>query len=460
MLSFNEVVKRALTGPICKENDFDLKVFVPKLKEVTKKYGIKYDPKNPVSQDDEAADRLFQAAIDFYSEVGTYCVDTERRMIFDRSEIIEALQTAPSGHILGEGREAKRLIARKPESPEPPWCSLGAAGAPISDETILSSLVEAYAKLPLIDSVTTPALSTIGGIMVQGGTPLEIEGSIRAVILSREALRRAGKPGLPIVNGVATAVTDTATIAAGLIGMRRCDVFEIGAIAELKINLEALNKIACILSFGSNTLAETGPSLGGFCGGPEGTAITVAAYHLQGILVHRGSFHHPFPLHFKYGCNTGRDLIWVLGSATQAITRNSHFPMLNLGYIASGPATDMALYETAAWVIGSVVSGGNIEAEGVATATHIDHLTPLEPMFASEVAHAAAGMSRGDANELVNKLVSKYENRFNNPPLGKKYQECFDIHTGTPSAEYRQLYNKIREEVASMGLKFRYNFII
>ncbi len=48
MISFLEVIKRALTGPYCTEEDFDMGVFVPKLREVVKKYDIYYNPDNPV----------------------------------------------------------------------------------------------------------------------------------------------------------------------------------------------------------------------------------------------------------------------------------------------------------------------------------------------------------------------------------------------------------------------------
>ena len=49
MLSFSEVVYRALNGPICTERDFDLDIFVPNLRKVLKKYDIKYDPQSPAA---------------------------------------------------------------------------------------------------------------------------------------------------------------------------------------------------------------------------------------------------------------------------------------------------------------------------------------------------------------------------------------------------------------------------
>ena len=77
MLSFETVIERAFTGTLCSEQDFELKVFVPNLRRVVDKYAIKYDPENPVPADDELADRVWAAAMEFLSETGVYCTDTE-----------------------------------------------------------------------------------------------------------------------------------------------------------------------------------------------------------------------------------------------------------------------------------------------------------------------------------------------------------------------------------------------
>ena len=453
MIGFEEIVDRAMTGPLYSSQDFDLRVFVPKMREVVHKYDLKYDGANPIPVDDALADRIFQAGIEFYAAVGTFCTDSERIIQFTEAEILDALAGAPSGVYLGEGKDRRQLVARRPESSTPPWCSVGAGGAGVSNEQVLTSLVTGYARIPLADSITTPSLTTLDGRVVTADTPLEIEGAIRTAVLTREATRRAGRPGIPMVNGIATAVSGRATIAGSQFGFRPCDGWEIASIAEMRTNFDLLSKVSYILSIGGNILAETGPVFGGLAGGPEGTAVLNAAYHLEGILVKRGCLQHPFPIHVNYGCNTTRQLLWVQSMSTQAITRNSHFPLLNLGYTAAGPMTKMCLYETAAWVIASVVCGASIEAEGVAGATHVDYLTPLEPRFASEVAHAAVGLSRRDASKILNKLLSKYEDRIAEAPLGKKYQECFDVEGGVPNAEYAELYQEVKDEMGTLGLQ-------
>jgi hypothetical protein len=112
----------------------------------------------------------------------------------------------------------------------------------------------------------------------------------------------------------------------------------------------------------------------------------------------------------------------------------------------------MCLYEIAARAITAVTSGLSIEAVGVAKAAHEDYLTPIEPRFAAEVAHAAAGMKREDANEIVKHLVSLYIDRISDPPLGMKYQECCDAKTGTPSSKCLEIHRKVTRELKDLGL--------
>jgi methylamine--corrinoid protein Co-methyltransferase len=452
MISFFEIIRRAQTGSYYAEEDFDMGLFVPKLREVVEKYGIRYDPENPIPDDDQLADRVFQAGLEFYSEVGAYCTDTSRVIRFTRDEILEGLRDAPSSPVFGEGRDRKTMLARRPESDLPPWCFLGAGGASCSNEEVFVRLVEGYGRNPLANSITCPNLIRVNGTDVQAGTPLEIMASIRSVELGREALRRAQRPGLPIMNSIVTAVTGTAKIAGSQFGLRDSDCWVIGSIAELKMSFERLNEVAYVLARGGQILGESGTILGGWAGGPAGVAVTNVAYHLQSILVLRASCHLTFPIHMR-GWNTSRQLAWPHSIGTQAITRNSHLPLLAYTYLAAGPMTEMCLYEIASGVVRGVVSGGSIEFGGVGAAKHVDHLTPMEPRFASEVAHAAAGMTRAEGNELVKRLLAKFEDQLFDPPQGKTFQEIYDWESIEPCQEYVELYGRVKDELKGYGLK-------
>jgi hypothetical protein len=458
MLSFSSVVERAFTGSICTERDFDLDIFVPNLRKVVQKYGIKYDPQNPIPADDDLADRVWEAAMEFLVETGVYCLDTERRILFTKDEIEGALETGPRGYIFGEGKDAKAMPRRIPEDKTPPWCSVGPTSSPVSSELFYVNLVKAHAENPLGDSITIPCLTMVNGQQIVGGSPLGLEGAIRAVLLTREGMRRAGRPGMPIVNGVTTASRAQEHIAAHRFGIRNTDALEIGTIHEMKIDFDSMNKVAYSLAAGSLIFAENGVILGGLAGGPAGTAVVTAAYNPVDLLILRGAVQHPFPTHFDLGVTSARDTIWARSVANQAVTRHSTLPVVNVGYSGAGPMTKMLFYEHGAWIISSVVSGGSIECGASARGTALDYTSPLDPLLGSEVAHAVAGMSRREANGIVNALLGKYENQLRNPPIGKKYQECYDVASGKPIKEYLELYRKVRKEmVDQFGLQFKHN---
>lgn len=456
MINFLDVVERALTGKPCSEREYDLKIFSAKLVEKVKEYDIKYDPDNPVPSDNSLADDIFKAAFDFYCEVGTYCKDTERIIKFDENEIRERLKAAPSKLTFGEGVDAGSLVPRRPEDKTLPWCFCGAGGVAVSTEHIFSKLVENYARIPLANSITTPTLTRVNGIRIRPESPLEILGSIRTVVLGREALRRAGRPGLPIMNSIATADSAIALIV-GLhpeFGLRATDSYMIATLAEMKTSFDLLNRACALISLSLPVAALYGPIYGGYSGGPEGTAVATVAYHLMGALVYQAGWHLAFPIHIKYIASSMPELLWASSVYAQAISRNTHLLSLYYNYTAAGPCTEMCLYEIAAQHTSAITSGVSMETGGIAGGKREDYLTPVEPMFTAEVAHAAAGLKRKDANDLVKKIVPKYVDRIGDPPPGMKHQECCDYETGKPSQKCLHVYDKVKSELADLGLEF------
>jgi len=343
MLSFDTVVERALTGPICTERDFDLGIFVPNLRKIIEKYGIKYDPGNPVPADDDLADRVWEAGLEFLVETGAYCLDTERRILFTREEIQGALESAPRNVVYGEGRDARLMPRRYPEDETPPWCS-GCGAGPVSTEWNLINVVKTYAEDPLSDGITAPCLTNLDGRDLVAGSPRGVEGAIRTVLLVREALRRAGRPGMPVVNEVASAVRAPEHIAGHAFGNPRTDALEIGTVHELKVDFDALNKVAYCQAVGNRTFAENGVILGGYAGGPAGVAVVCAAYHPVDLLVIRGVVQHPLVVPIEGGTTSMREIIWARSLAIQAATRNSSLPIVAPGYTSAGPMTEMCYY--------------------------------------------------------------------------------------------------------------------
>jgi methylamine--corrinoid protein Co-methyltransferase len=450
-------MEKALNGKPMSETDYQLRVFAPKVQEKVKEHKIKFDPSNPIPNDNSLADDIFEAGMELLIDVGAYCTTSGRVISYTEAEIKNALRTAPSKVHFGEGRDRKALVNRKVGDKTPPWCLLGAGGGACSSDRSFLTLVEGYAEIPETNGITTPAITRVGGMRVRPASPLEILAAQRNAVLAREACNRAGRQGIPIMNSLATAESDIALAAAmhPKFGMRPSDGYMICCMDPMKVDFARLNKVAVALSLGGPIGMCFGPLLGGYSGGPEGTAVSNVAHHMMGILTYQSSWLLPFTIHLKYVASSPRDMLWVISTMGQAVSRNTHLLSLNLNYTTAGPCTPMCLFETSASVTAAVTAGLSIESLGVATNKHEDRTTPVEPRISAEVGHAVAGMKLSDANELVKKLLGKYESKLKAPPLGKSLYECWDPETRRPSKEYKGVIKAYKKTMSALGLELR-----
>ncbi|MCH7557339.1 MAG: monomethylamine:corrinoid methyltransferase [Planctomycetes bacterium] len=456
MIGISEICRRLEAGPRMAAEVFDLDVVFANAKRLCEKYKIVYDKANPVPSDDDLADRTFQAAIDFVIETGVYCPDTSSVIKFTRDEVLEAVANSRGRCVMGQGKDRYEWTPRLPDSDTKPWYHVG-TGIVNTDERIAFNLVRSYAGIKQANSVSVPALEKIDGCQVSSGTPTEILGAIRGIKIARDALRHAGRPGLAIGNCISTAGTSLATIAASgsHSGLRPSDGWLVGMLAEMKLNMGALNKVAYLSSWGANIGNESGPLVGGYAGGPAGTAILNVAYRLIGILVLECDYHLTFPIHITKSCSTTREVLWCVAVSSQAISRNTRELVWSLGYIAAGPMTKQFFYETAAYLAAAVPSGVSAQTTHPARAVLNDYVTPMEMLGSVEINQACVGMSRTQGNELAKELLEKYEDKLDDAPIGTKYQDCYDIETGLPCREYVDLYGQVVEELRAMGFGIR-----
>jgi len=456
MIGLSEICRRARTGEAMSQETFDLDVVFGNAAKLAEKYKIKYDPKTPVPSDDDLADRMYQAAVDFIVDTGVYCVDTGTVMKFTRDEVLDAVANSRGRCIMGEGKDRFVWSPRLPDSDTQPWYHVG-SGIVNTEERIAFNLVKAYAEISQANSVSVPAMQKIDGHTVTSGMPSEILGAIRGIRIARDALAHAGRPGLAIGNLISTAGTSLATIAASgpQFGLRPSDGWLVGTQAEMKFNFGTLNKATYLASWGANIGMESGPLVGGYAGGPEGTAIANVAYRMVGLLVLNCDYHLTFPVHVMRGCSSPRDVLWCTAVSSQAISRNTRELVWSLGYIAAGPMTKQFFYESAAYIAAAISSGLSVQTTHPAKAVLNDYITPMEMKGSVEITEACVGMKRKQANDLARQLLAKYEDKIDTAPKGRKYQDCYDVATGTPCQEYVDLYGQIKDELGEMGFNFR-----
>jgi len=456
MIGFWEVIGRSESGPLTKEKQFDMQLAATAA-GIAKKYDIRRDSQTVVPHDDGLADRLYQAALDLFLEMGIYCRDTGRLMKFSRDEVLSAMAHAPRSVTHGQGRDVAVMTARSVEDGKPPFCTLTPVGTPVAEERFVA-MVQSYVQEPLAQTFSSAFSQTVHGRPIKSGTPQEVEAAIWNVLKLREAARAAGRPQIGIHNLVSNAERTDATLAAmqADFGVQPNDGLGIAAIAELKIDYERVKKVAFLRHSGHNKYGLYGPLMGGFAGGPETTAIIHVAYHFLGVLAFEAQWHCGFPLHIHYGCNSSRDLLWLISVTSQALSRNTHVPFSLSPFAAAGPCTEMVVYEMVAINLAAAVSGANLLPAAVARNRHPERASGMEARIGAEAGHLAAlqGLSREQANEIIKRVLALYEERLSDAPLGKRFDQCYNLETIEPTAEYLDLYARCKKKLGKFGLDY------
>jgi hypothetical protein len=309
-----ELLERANTGPFCENDEFNFNIFMPKIEEVVEKYDIKYDPKNPVPQDDDLADRVWQAARELFLEVGVLNVDTHRRIIVEEDELNEALYHQRGRYLVGEGKDVRFWEAREPEDTTLPF-SIFSPDITCDEELMLPMSI-AYVQEPLADGVCGPILEESIGSKIKSHSPSEMSGVLQHAMTLRQAVRMVGRPGMFLV-AVGTAQSDAGQLAVSndQWGVRPSDARLIGVLSELRIDNELMNKIAHCMNFGCHIGCLSGAIYGGYAGRAEGTAVLEVAYHLVGLTIYQSTFNNSFPFHLHHTSNSGREMTWLVSSA-------------------------------------------------------------------------------------------------------------------------------------------------
>ncbi len=450
-----EIYQRSRSGKFMKEVEYDLRLS-RRLQELIQEYEITYDPQVVCPADDAMADRVFQAGLQLLVDVGAYHLDTQRVIKFSEAEILDALRQAPDRIRLGEGRDMVVAEHRGIEDPHPPLNLTGPAGQACSEEYYLANLIS-YAQEPYVHAIESGATLTFNGYDIMAGTLMEVMAVQRDAATAREAVRRVGKPGMHI-GDAATGMTAVGKMAASepRNGLRPCDGRLVAQMCELKTDDDQLNRIPHLLNYGSQIINLMTPLTGGVGGGPRGVAIVSVAETLFGVMAYYATYHYLSITHIKRANNSDPWGMYVLSMAGQAMARNSHIVWTDDPFCVSGPVTDELLYEVAGHAILGSVCGYTQHGVGATGGFEPNHHTGLEAGFQGEVGIAAtkSGITREKANQIALALLEKYEDTFDEPKRGKPFQEAYDLKSITPTQEWQDCYQRVKEELVKLGLEF------
>lgn len=455
-VTFLDVLDRAHSGPVCKSKEWDMKVIPQTVREMIEKYGLKgsFDPDNPVNMDDALADEFWKAGFEFAEKVGMICLDTERVIKFSEDELKSVLESAPDNIAMGGGVDRRVWRSRYPGDPYPAGASCGPFGTAVTEDVYVET-IGAAAQYSTNDVAMLPTPLTFNGRELKDGSPYEIFAGKFEAEKCKEAVRRVDRPNMSVVSHVDA----TGWGAVGGYGMPgglipEQDWVAILAPSCLKTHYYLLNKVAHVLNFGGISFWTPHYSMiGGYSGSPEGCVISTNASAILQLAVHKGVA--VGGLIYDLGTYSGssRGALWASSVSLQAQSRNTHIISQSVANPRGGPCTKMLLYEVAAQALTNVASGaGWMTGISPREGKYTNYCSGLENKLGSELVKRATEVTRKEANEIVKKLLEKYESKLADPDIGVPFQECTDVSTLQPTKEWFDLYTEVKQELIELGL--------
>ena len=455
-LGTTEIFKRFNEGKKVTEAHWDYDILPKNLLDLKEKYKIRFG-KDVIPDDRDLTDRLFKAGVEMLSTTGFFCPDLGKSLTVSEDEIYDCLDNVPRKIVMGTGKDQVTIEPRFGSARRKPVVAGGPTASSVTEELYIKTM-RSYAQESSIDILFNGVLDTVNGTEYKPNTPNEFHAVMKEMKMMDIARSVCGRPGMPVI-GPESGLSTGSRIAARSenFGMRATDGYDICLRNEMKIDYIYLNMLAASEISSTINHIEALPVFGGYCGGPEETAIcsvacAIASYVLFGAQIHIGG-----PIHIRWGVTTARDTLKVLAHTAAAIDGNSGIIQGSLYYTMAGPCTEMCFLENAAQAIVDSVTGREIiESSASARGVELDKTTGMEPRFAAKAAQAASGLSPYEANDILDELILCYEPLFASASPGKTFQECYDLVTLEPTEEHKSVYTKAVDRVRSIGLDMRY----
>ncbi len=449
-----ELCERSSTGPKVSKDDWDVDYIITGVRDLVDEYDFSWDKNVLIPTDKKLLDQLFEAGKKLICSTGIYNMSTSRIIQFSEGEIDEGLRSMKTELVMGEGKDAYTLYARKVEDKREPAIWAGNPGCP-TPEKIFYENVLSYAKEPIIDLLTCGSLVDVDGFQVVRNHPTELLATCRELEYLRKALNAAGRPGMGML-AAESAVTEVGDLAAASEKrLRPCDSHLIAMFNELMMDNGNILRAAYSLDYGMKNASLACSMVGGLGGDAPGAAIVMIASIMAANLICLADYHLCHPIHIRDVATTARGCLWLQSVLCQAFAENAPAIIVCDIWPKSGAMTKELLYEVAANAIVVAVSGGHLEGVGAADGREPNG-TGLEARLMGEVGKAVSrqGITREAANEMVLKLLEKYEHIFSQPEkyTGKRFDEAYDMAAVTPLPEWQSMYDEVKEELRAIGL--------
>ncbi|MCL4535110.1 MAG: monomethylamine:corrinoid methyltransferase [Bacteroidetes bacterium] len=451
MLSLLDIAERTQKGPKMDVNDWNMGLF-RKMNELVKRYDIVADAGGSwFNLDPGIEDRVFQAGLDFLTEMGIYCVTTGRIVQFSAEEVRQAIAEIPRSIIVGADRDT-RVIESQPVETKKMVALRPGHHSPFNEE-VAPLVVKNFAQIPEGTYLEGFNFTHTDGREIYG-LPMEVYGARRELAWLREGIRKAGRPGM------ALAYYPIATRAAALIapidpdyGLRRTDGLLLSTLPDMQMEVDLLAAAIVYNDYGCFRLNGGGTAqMGSFCGGIEGAMIESVAKPIAGWMVYRDQFSYAGV--GEIGSTTKKivdinPLInWASSVVIQSLGRHTGMIRFQGVDTMSGPGSLGRLVMVAIAGIRAPINGANLCATRFGRARMNTGQTPLETELLVDVVRASqkAGLNRQNAGAVLNKLAAMLNGK--PPEPAQDIREIYDLVHHRPLPDYAAKYTQMVEELA------------
>jgi methylamine--corrinoid protein Co-methyltransferase len=449
-----EMIDRFNTGQKMEKERWDIDQILLTTRQLVRKYHLSWDSQVIVPADPDLADRVFQAGLELAGRIGVYSMSSGRVLKFKPGELEDGLKRMLTNLEMGEGADLRTLFARQIMDPRLPLVWAGNPGAPTPEDLFLPNVMS-WMQEPIVDMATCGTLTRVHGREVHTREPLEIVATRLELKMLRQGLRQVGRPGMGLL-AAQSSVSELGNLSvANPNYLRPCDAHLVPMLNEMIMDNRNIARAVNSLEYGMRNASLPCVMVGGLGGDAPGSAVVQVASFIASNLVCLADYHLLHPIHIRHVATSTRSVMWVQSVVEQAFARNAPCIIFSDIYPKSGALTREVLYEVAANAIAITVSGGHLEGVGSADGA-LPNGTGLEARWMGEVGHAVARqhLDLGQANQLVLKLLEKYEHVFSQPGgnPGVRFDQAYDLEILQPIPQWLGMYEEVKTELNRMGL--------
>jgi len=447
MIPIIDFQERSLTGPVMKADDFDLSLSM-KIRELVKKYDIRYRP-DQLIVDDNTADAVFNAGVDLLADIGLYHLGTQRVIRFSKEEILGFVterMNNPGKATFGLDDDEMTIAYRRGTDKEPPTLYVGAAGA-IEEEDFIPLMVSFARERKIKGMGISGGIAKVGDVEPKAGTLSEIYCGLWEQARLKEVLDIVGRPGMNL-GLLCTVSTLGATIQCIDGKFRGPHNTQIGVhvIPEQKIDWDRLLLALFCENRGIVPWQSAMSLIGGLCRDAADAAVGLVANMLAHMSYAHGPMCSVFPTNLD-GTWATRPTIWAASAAMRASERNIRLA------IGSGVVHSYQWGATRAGILQEAVMALVYTASGFSYAWLGG--PPIETILIDEMMNMAVHMAKGEIEALANVIMQRFDELCEEEQPRQSlitFRDVYDIETITPRPEYEHIFNRAKEELIRLGL--------